>query len=79
MEEQKIKQDAYECIGNNIRQIRVSRKVGRTELARMLQLSGINMTSETLMKIENGIHHIHISQLRGIKNALDTTYDELLK
>lgn len=76
--EQKIKQDAIP-IGANIRRIRMERKLGQAELARRLQLSGVEMTRETLVKIERGIQHITASQLRGIRDALETTYDELLK
>lgn len=76
--EQKIKQDEIH-IGQNIREIRSSRGIGQTELVRKLQLDGIEMTRETLVKIERGTQHIQASQLRGIKNALKTTYDELLK
>ena len=76
--EQKIKQDEIH-IGQNIREIRLLRRIGQTELVRMLQLDGIEMTRETLVKIERGTQHIQASQLRGIKNALRTTYDELLK
>jgi len=32
-----------------------------------------------LVKIERGIQHIQATQLRGIKDILKTTYDELLK
>ena len=46
---------------------------------RLLQLDGVEMTRETLVKIERGIQHIQASQLRGIRNALGTTYDDLLK
>lgn len=76
--EQKIKQDAIP-IGANIRSIRMERKLGQAELARRLQLAGVEMTRETLVKIERGIQHITASQLRGIRDALETTYDELLK
>lgn len=31
------------------------------------------------MKIERGIQHIKVSQLKAIKVILETTYDELLK
>lgn len=34
---------------------------------------------EALVKIERGIQHIQATQLRAIKNVLETTYDELLK
>ena len=76
--EQKIKQDDIR-IGENIRRIRKERKVGQTELVRLLQLEGIDMTRETLVKIERGIQHIRATQLRGIRDALNTTYEELLK
>ena len=75
---QKIKQDEIN-IGANIREIRLSRRIGQTELVRMVQLQGVDMTRECLVKIERGIQHIQAVQLRAIRDALDTTYDELLK
>jgi len=79
MPEQKIKQDTAIHIGKNIRAVRKERKVGQTELVRRLQLMGIDMTRETLVKIERETQHIQASQLSGIRDALQTTYDELLK
>ena len=75
--EQKIKQDEI-FIGANIRRIRRGKKIGQTELVRLLQLEGIDMTRETLVKIERGTQHIRASQLKGIRDALHTTYEELL-
>ena len=75
---QKIKQDEIN-IGANIREIRLSRGIGQTELVRMVQLQGVDMTRECLVKIERGIQHIQAVQLRAIRDALDTTYDELRK
>ena len=74
--EQKIKQDI--CIGANIREIRKSRNIKQMDLVRALQLEGVEMTRETLVKIERGIQHIKASQLRGVRDVLQTTYDELL-
>ena len=76
--EQKIKQDKI-LVGANIRRIRLLRGIGQTELARRLQLSGTDMTRETLVKIERGTHHISASQLKAIRDILETTYDELMK
>lgn len=76
MAEQKIKQDIH--IGANIRAIRKQRGIGQTELVCQLQLDGVKMTRETLVKIERGIQHIQASQLRGIRDVLRTTYDALL-
>lgn len=75
--EQKIKQDIH--IGANIRRIREAQKVGQTDLVRLLQLEGVDITREALVKIERGTQHIQATQLRGIRNALHTTYDELLR
>lgn len=78
MSDSKIKQDEIR-IGENIRRIRKNAKIGQTELVIRLQLKGIDMTRECLVKIERGIQHIYASQLRAIKDELNTTYDELLK
>lgn len=75
--EQKIKQDAIH-IGANIRRVRLERGIGQAELVRRLQLDGVEMTRETLVKIERGTQHLQATQLRGIRDALHTTYDELL-
>lgn len=76
---QKIKQDLNGNIGKNIREIRISRGIGQTELVRMLDLQGIPITRECLVKIERGIQHVQVQQLKAIKDELKTTYDELLK
>lgn len=78
MEQQKIKQGKIH-IGQNIRRVRLEKGLGQTALVRLLQLEGIEMTRETLVKIERGIQHIQAEQLRGIRDALGTSYDELLK
>lgn len=74
--EQKIKQDIQ--IGLNIRKIRKLRKLGQTDLVRILQINGCDITRESLVKIERCTQHIQASQLQAIKNALNTTYDDLI-
>jgi len=76
--EQKIKQDEI-FIGQNIKRIRKGKGIKQTEMVALLQLENESMTREALVKIERGIQHIRASQLRAIKNVLETTYDELLK
>ena len=78
MDGQKIKQDEIH-IGQNIRRIRLEKGVGQTELVRRLQLEGVSITRETLVKIERETQHIQAVQLRGIRDALGTTYEELLQ
>ena len=78
MEEQKIKQDGI-CIGANIRRLRLEKRMGQTELVRLVQLEGMPMTRECLVKIERGVQHIQATQLRAIRDALGVTYDALLE
>ena len=75
--QQKIKQDIR--IGENIRKIRKMRKLGQTDLVRMLQIDVCDMTRECLVKIERCTQHIQASQLQAIRKALDTTYDALIE
>ncbi|MFP3156111.1 helix-turn-helix domain-containing protein [Lachnospiraceae bacterium ZAX-1] len=76
---QKIKQDCNIQIGPNIRAIRQAKNIGQTQLVKQMQLIGVDITRETLVKIERGIQHIYASQLKAIRDILETTYDELLK
>lgn len=74
--EQKIKQN--DQIGENIRKIRKAKGLGQTDLVRMLQIDGCDMTRECLVKIERCTQHIQVSQLRAIRKALNTSYDALI-
>ena len=78
MAEQKIKQDDI-CIGKNIKSIRKQKKIKQIDIVRKMQLMGVDITRESLVKIERGIQHIYATQLKAIKEILGTTYDELLK
>jgi len=79
-EEEVIRDDSLNnCIGRNIRRLRLEQNIGQIDLVRMLQLENINIIRETLVKIEGGRQSIKLSQLRAIKKVLNTTYDELLE
>ena len=78
-----IKNDENTNIGTNIRRIRKEKGIGQTELIQKIDLEEwdfeVNLTREALVKIERGIQHIKVSQLKAITVILETTYDELLK
>ena len=76
MAEQKIKQDEIN-IGRNIRELRLKKGLGQTELVRLLQLRGLPITRESLVKIEQGTQNIRASQLRAIKEELGYSYERL--
>ena len=42
--------------------------IGQIELVRMMNLQGIPITRECLVKIERGVQHIQLQQLRAIKD-----------
>lgn len=79
MDNEKIKNDSNNTIGKNIRRIRMKKGVGQTELVRRLQLIDVDITRECLVKIERGVQHIKLEQLRGIKDVLKVEYNELLE
>ena len=78
-----IKNDGTTNIGANIRRIRKEKGIGQTELIQKIDLVewdfDVNLTREALVKIERGIQHINVSQLKAIRAILETTYEELLK
>lgn len=78
IDNQKIKNDSNNTIGKNIRRLRQNMGIGQTELVGQLQLLDIKMTRETLVKIERGVQHIQLEQLKGIKKVLGVSYEELL-
>lgn len=73
-----IKNDSEVNVGANIRKIRLASEVSQTDLVRILQLMGVDITREALVKIESGVQHVKVSQLKAIKTALETSYEDLL-
>ena len=75
---QRIRQDEKINIGKNIRRIRKEKKISQKEMAEKMQLRRIPITRETYVKLERGIRNIGASELKAIKEILDTSYDQLL-
>ena len=65
-------------IGSNIRWIRKSLMIGQTEMVARLQVRHVNITRETLVKIEGGRQHIKLSQLRGLRDEMGVLYEDIL-
>lgn len=76
MREEKII-DNDNIIGSNIRRIRLEKGIGQTELVKQLQLIDVDITRETLVKIESGRQHIKLDQLVGIRMILGVSYEKL--
>lgn len=71
--------DNDNIIGSNIRRIRLEKGIGQTELVKQLQLMNVDITRETLVKIESGKQHVKLEQLVGIRNVLEYDYSEIFK
>lgn len=65
-------------IGRNIRKLRKTSRIGQTEMVAKLQLRQVRITRETLVKIEGGRQHIKLAQLRGIRDVLGVSYEDIL-
>ena len=65
-------------IGRNIRKLRKTSRIGQTEMVAKLQLRQVPITRETLVKIEGGRQHIKLTQLRGIRDVLGVSYEDIL-
>ena len=71
---QDIKAD--QRIGDNIRCARKGKGLTQGELAAKLQTDGCDISRGTLAKIEAGIRHISVEELKHIKAILDMEYED---
>lgn len=70
---------AYEkAVGQNIRKIRMMRKLSQEQVAAQLQVRGCDVTRSALAKIEVGQRHIYPDELKALKEILSASYDDLL-
>jgi transcriptional regulator with XRE-family HTH domain len=67
------------AIGENVKNLRVAQNLTQSQLVEKIQLMGSSMSRETLAQIESGRRNIKASDFKVLKEALNTTYDELLK
>ncbi|MBR3816482.1 MAG: helix-turn-helix transcriptional regulator [Clostridia bacterium] len=64
-------------IGNNIREIRESRKMTQETLAARLQVLGCDITRSSIAKIEVGQRHLYPDEIVMIKEILETDFDSI--
>jgi len=64
----KIKQDFGGSVVNNIRIIRLSHGMGKMELIKQIQVLGVPLIREALVKIERGTQYIRLIRLIAIKD-----------
>lgn len=65
-------------IGENIRTLRINKKLTQDQLAAKLQVLGCDVTRSALAKIEVGQRHLYPDEIRALKEILNVSYDEIL-
>jgi transcriptional regulator with XRE-family HTH domain len=70
---------AGKVIGANIRRVRKATGLTQSELATQLQLKGLDLSRSTVAKIESGIRHITLDELKVIKTVLDMEYGDFFE
>lgn len=74
MEEEKLIQTLMTLIGNNVRQCRMERGLTQEELANMVEVD-----PSTIARIEGGSRMMSILNLHAVAEALNVSYDALLR
>ncbi len=65
-------------VGQQVRRLREAGGLTQEQLAARLQVRGCDLTRSALAKIEAGQRHVYAFELRQLREALGTTYEELL-
>ncbi len=65
-------------VGQQVRRLREAGGLTQEQLAARLQVRGCDLTRSALAKIEAGQRHVYVFELRQLREALGTTYEELL-
>lgn len=65
--------------GNNLRKHRKIRGMTQDQVSTQLQLQGCDISRGSLAKIEAGIRHISLGELKTLKSVLDITYDDIFE
>ena len=65
--------------GNEIKRLRIERKLSRQELSNKLMMLGIDINNDGIYRIENGKRIVKDFELAALAKVLDTTETELLR
>ncbi len=72
-----MNKEIEKSIGNNIREIRESRKMTQETLAARLQVLGCDITRSSIAKIEVGQRHLYPDEIIMIKEILETDFESI--
>ena len=75
--EQKLRRDR--CMGDNLRDLRISHDISQEKLCAELQRRGCDIGRTTYAKYENGELNIKISVIIELKKIYNCSYDDFFK
>lgn len=64
-------------VGNNIRILRIRKKLTQDMLAARLQVNGCDITRSAIAKIEVGQRHLYPDEIIVLKQVLDVSYEDI--
>ena len=64
-------------VGNRIREIREKQKLTQDQLVAKLGIYGLDITRSALAKIEVGMRHIYVDEIKALKTVLKVPYEDL--
>ena len=65
------------AMGQNIRRLRMERKLSQEQLSAQLQVRGCDVTRSALAKIEVGQRHLYPDEIMLLRQILNVSYEEL--
>ena len=72
-----VNADYEKALGQNIRRLRMQRKLSQEQVAAQLQVRGCDVTRSALAKIEVGQRHIYPDELMQLRAILGVSYEDL--
>lgn len=72
-------EDNLNVISQNLKEIRKSKNISLSKLSDKLMLMGIDISKQSLYRIESNKRSVRDYELAGLAKVLDVSTDELLK
>lgn len=75
----RINQRTNNLVGQNIKKLRISRKLRSVDVVAKLQLHGIDITASTLCKVEQGANNPSVDMLIALTDILRCDFNAFFK
>ncbi len=79
MKKIRINQHTNNLVGFNIKQLRLKRNLRNVDIVAKLQLHGVDITTSTYSKVENGINNPSVDLLIALTDILQCDFNAFFK